>query len=179
MSAAAMKWAARQSIADGSAKAVLNALAYLHQDGKPLFPSQKRLAEATGRSLRATWEALQLLESFGLLTRSPRSAGARGRTSDSFELVLTAEVQCSKTEVRDARRNLQNLRVAKRENGVRNSPNLQLAESAGGLRRFCEGIGDEEKSPYQEGESSEGSIGDAREETALGWSPRIVQGGRS
>ena len=78
MSKAAKQWAHRQRIADGAMKPILIELAYLHMEGRALFPSQAHLAQATGKSERTVRDALRLLEIFGVISRTSRSKGAMG-----------------------------------------------------------------------------------------------------
>src|SRR4051794_27836713 len=103
MSKHAKQWASRQQIANGPMKSVLTALAYLHREGKDLFPSQAYLANETGLSDRAVRSALRLLSHFGVLSRKPRSAGHRGRISDLITLNLSIDFVLSSEMVSIAR----------------------------------------------------------------------------
>lgn len=178
MSGAALKWAWRQRIPDGAMKPVLVALAYTHMAGKPLFPSQRKLADDTGRSIRAVSDALTLLEQFGLITRKKRSNGAAGRTSDAFALSLDAEFALPKKAIGLARRALPNMRkpqVAKPVRPVKS----QHADSAVPPGRIRRGRGDEEQEPIQEGKSTRVVILGAEGAHPHGPALRVVTGGRA
>lgn len=81
-----MQWAETVKIGNGPMRQVLDRLAYQHHERGKLFPSQGKLAEQTGLSVRAVRYALQLLSYFGVIKRTRRSNGALGRTSDLVEL---------------------------------------------------------------------------------------------
>lgn len=146
MSKLAKEWAHRQLIADGTMKPVLVELAYLHMAGRQIFPSQAYLAMATGNSERAVRDALRLLEMFGVITRTTRSKGALGRSSDLFILALDKEFNLTRTAIAAVRRGFskrQNLPVAVQKS--------QPADSVIATGGFCRGIGREQKIPSQEG----------------------------
>ncbi len=173
MSKEARQWAERLALPDPSMKAVLLQLAYMHRAGGKLFPSQKSLAEKTGLSDRAVWEALKLLEAFALLVRQPRSNGYRGRTSDVVELQLSATAPISKAAIKLARKGLRNslnVRSAARD--------LQLAPGSGGTRSTSEGIGELLEEPNQG--STKGSIGHCTREADDGRPTlKVLAGGKS
>ena len=50
MSKEARQWHSRQVIPNGPMKSVLGVLAYLHQEGRKIYPSQAYLARETGLS---------------------------------------------------------------------------------------------------------------------------------
>lgn len=111
MSKVATDWARRQALPDGTMKAVLRALAYIHQDGKLLYPSQSYLVRETGLGLRTVRDAIKALCQLGMLERRHRSAGAKGRTSDAYKLPLGREFLISKYDIRKARKALRNRHI--------------------------------------------------------------------
>jgi hypothetical protein len=146
LSKEAVDWAQRQFIPDGTMKPLLKQLAYMHKPGRDLFPSQAFLADAIGRSGRTVREGLRLLEYFGLIKRKARSNGAKGRTSDLFELVMDREFTLTKRVIADAHKALRKRRTSPVAN-----PNSQPAKSSGAPGEIRQGIGDLAEGPIQEG----------------------------
>lgn len=140
MSKIAKEWAHRQNIADGAMKPVLVELAYLHMSGRDLFPSQAYLAQATGNSERTVRDALRLLELFGLISRMPRSKGARGRTTDLMVLALDRDFNLTKSAIAAVRRSFSN-----RRNLPVTTSNSLPAKSVIATGEICRGIGREQK----------------------------------
>lgn len=140
MSKQAIAWAESIKIGNGPMRQVLDKLAYLHHDKQGLYPSQAYLAEKTGLSERGVRYALQLLSHFGIIKRTPRSNGAKGRTSDlvilSFGLhdISREQVSAAKRALRKPLSNRHRVPVA--------TPNSQPAPRAGGPGTACQGIGD-------------------------------------
>lgn len=155
-------------------KPVLLELAYMHQQGKPLFPSQERLALATGNSERTVRDALRLLQHFKIIDRKWRSNGARGRTSDEYILAIGTPFTLARKVIAATRKDLSNRR---------NSPVVmeksQPAKSAGGTGEICRGIGDlvEDTLSHTGTELSVGHYtreGEGQQRPAL----RVIHGGR-
>lgn len=140
MSKLAKEWAHRQHIADGAMKPVLVELAYLHMNGRDLFPSQAYLAQATGNSERTVRDALRLLEIFGLVARKARSKGKLGRTTDIVTLSLDKEFSVSKSAIAAVRRGFCKRRVSPVA-----ASKLQPAEYVSATGEICRGIGSEQK----------------------------------
>lgn len=174
MSKKARDWAHSLSIDDGAMKPVLMELAYIHQDGKPLFPSQDHLARATGNSERTVRDALRLLQHFKIISRKARSNGAGGRTSDEFTLSIGETFSLSRKQIAETRKALSN-----RRNLPLASANSQPAKSAGGTGEICRGIGDLVGSLSQD--RTDVSVGHCAGEGAQESRPhlRLVSGGRS
>lgn len=161
MSAEARKWHSRQIIPNGPMKSVLGVLAYLHQEGRKLFPSQAYLARETGLTERSVRTAVAMLAELGVVDRRHRSAGARGRISDCFTLRMNQEFMFTRKQIRDARA------------GLRNRNRIPLANNSLPERRSVatgtafRGIGDEQDiGTYQDGaiqgvDSSKGHMGGA------------------
>lgn len=160
MSKEACKWHSRQVIPNGPMKSVLGALAYLHCEGKLIFPSQAYLARETGLTDRSVRTALALLEAMGVVDRRHRSAGAKGRISDSYTLRLNQEFMFTRRQIRDTRNAL---RYRKHIPVGENSLPERGSFATGSTFR---GIGDEQdKSTFQE-EAIQGvdsSVGHMRE----------------
>jgi hypothetical protein len=172
MSAAASAWADRQVIASPAMKAVLDRLAWLHKEGRDLFPSQATLASRTALSPRCVWESLELLEHFGLIRRRPRSRRA-GRISDVFELVMTSAVNIDRHAISVARRGLRAGSATR--SGSEQPRNQQLAPGSSATRSGSEGVGDEEKkeASHRKLTPEEGNTREGRARLA------VVAGGRS
>jgi hypothetical protein len=148
MSKKAMDWADTVHIANGPMKQVLGRLAYLHREGKELFPSQAYLAEKTQLSERTVRYALQLLAYFGVVRRIARSNGARGRTSDVMVLSFGLH-EITRDQVTTARRALRKpLSIRHRVPVV--VVKSQPAPHAGAPGTACQGIGDLIEEPSQE-----------------------------
>ncbi len=172
MSKEAHTWAAELALPDPSMKTVLLQLGYMHRAGQKLFPSQNLLAEKTGLSPRAVWDAMKLLEIFGLIKREARSNGFRGRTSDAVTLSIGDAFVIPKSAIRMARKGLRNSHHVQST-----TANLQLAPRAGAPRTMREGIGDLSEEPNQG--STEGSIGHCTREAGTGRPTlRLLAGGR-
>ena len=175
MSKAAVDWADAQDIEDPVMTAVLFRLAYQHHARHALFPSQATLAAQTKFSRRTVWEALKLLELLGVITRKSRSRGAGGRTSDKFEIALArAPFRLNKKLITAARADLRNSHVERTT-----KENSQLARGARGPRTRSEGIVTEQ-SPIHEGITTDlevSTVGEAPV-AAIGWTPKVVGGGR-
>ena len=104
MSKAAKDWCKSLVIADPTMKRVLDDLAYLHKDGRELFPAQATLAAHASLSVRSVRTALRLLEHFGFVERRPRMQPNGGRTSDSFVLRLDQRPVATRDMIRVARK---------------------------------------------------------------------------
>ena len=165
MSKAAMTWALGLRIEDGAMKPVLVHLAYLHHESRPLFPSQQRLALATGNSVRTVIRALALLEHFGLISRKSRSNGAGGRSSDTFALAIScSDLAITKSKIRAARI------------GLAAPKKSQRAKMTGAPRQNGTGIGELIEAPFHEVSTSEVVVDPSTRGT-----PRltVIGGGRS
>ncbi len=103
MSREARNWYSRQIIPNNAMKSVLGVLAYLHGEGRKIFPSQAYLARETGLTDRSVRAALALLSELGVVDRRHRSAGAKGRISDIYVLRLSQEFMLTRKQIRDTR----------------------------------------------------------------------------
>jgi hypothetical protein len=90
MSHAATEWAFTQTGLPANAKLVLVTLAYRHNQKNGCFPSQQRVAEDTGLSVRAVRGAMSMLEDKDLIRRTRRRANKGLRTSDAFTFAFEA-----------------------------------------------------------------------------------------
>ncbi|HTM76763.1 MAG TPA: helix-turn-helix domain-containing protein [Devosia sp.] len=143
MSKQAKQWASRQQIANGPMKSVLTALAYMHREGKDLFPSQAYLANETGLSDRAVRAALRLLSHFGVLSRKARSSGSRGRISDVFTLNLSGDYRLTSEMLSTARKGL--AKPGSNRKPVPVAEKLQPEPASGASGTSFRGLGDEQK----------------------------------
>lgn len=148
MSKRAMQWVDTVKVANAPMMLVLRALAYQHSDKTQLYPSQARLAEKTGLSERGVRYALQLLSHFGVIKRTARSNGARGRTSDlvvlSFGLhdIGREQISTARTALRKPLSNRHRLPVVV-------DANSQPAPRAAPPGTACQGIGELIEDPSQ------------------------------
>jgi DNA-binding transcriptional MocR family regulator len=70
---------------------------------RQIIPSQAYLARETGLTERAVRTALALLSEMGMVERRHRSAGAKGRISDSYTLRLHREFMFTRKQIKDTR----------------------------------------------------------------------------
>lgn len=140
MSKRAVEWAETVRIANGPMRQVLDKLAYLHHDKHELFPSQAYLAEKTGLSERGVRYALQLLSFFGVVQRTARSNGARGRSSDRMVLSFGLH-DISREQIAAAKKSLRKP-GCNRHNVPITEGHSQPAPHAGAPGTACQGIGE-------------------------------------
>lgn len=103
MSSEAMKWARGQNLGSLSLKALVNAIAARVGQTGSTWASQKTLADDIGASDRHVRGLLAQLELLGVVTRTSRSAGRKGRLSDAITLALHRSFDVPVGEVRKAR----------------------------------------------------------------------------
>jgi len=175
----ARQWYLRQKIADGHMKNVLSQLAYMHEADRDLFPSQKHIAAAAGISPRTAWAALKLLEHFGVIKRVARVAKHNGRISDLLDLCLESNFTLNRAVIGDARVALGlSPTVPKRWFRTVRPPRKDCEAPSQPLRTNRRVVED----PIQEGASQGSNIstaGGVPERPALGWTPKVINGGRS
>jgi len=104
MSSEAMKWARLQSFGSLSLKALVNAIAARADKKGSTWVSQRTLADDLGASDRHIRELLAKAEMLGVITRTPRSAGRRGRLTDLMTLTLQRSFCLTASDVRAVRR---------------------------------------------------------------------------
>jgi hypothetical protein len=102
MSGEAMKWARSQRFGRLSLKAVVNAIAARADQKGCTWASQKTLASDIGASDRHVRALLVRLEQIGVVVRNARSAGCRGRLSDTVTLAMHRTFDLSTNDVRIA-----------------------------------------------------------------------------
>jgi DNA-binding transcriptional ArsR family regulator len=155
MSAAVMKWAREQKIADPTLLLTLRALAWLaDKNTDTCRKSQAIIAAEAGLRDRAVRDALVLLEQMGLIKRARRSKGKYGRDIDEIHFPVGDSFNVSKATVRVHRKSLrpplQPARgAASTKSSNRHDVPLQPARGAGEYNTV------DTDSPYQEGRITE------------------------
>ncbi|TIO14905.1 MAG: helix-turn-helix domain-containing protein [Mesorhizobium sp.] len=137
MSSAAMKWAKNQNIKDGLLSAVVARLAQYADANGAAFPAQATLAIDCGVSERSVRRALALLDSLGVIKRTPRSKGHFGRTSDLIVLAIHRQFDIGRATIAKAR-----------------SRTLQPDKLSSATGQIVRGITKGTTEPYQEGENT-------------------------
>lgn len=94
MSFIAIKWALQQKVRNGTARAVLMALADRSDKSGVSWPSQATIGDDTGFTDRAVRKAMKQLEADGLIKRQKRGTNKNGggRTSDLITLSMGEEL---------------------------------------------------------------------------------------
>jgi hypothetical protein len=163
MSKEARKWAEQQRVADPTLMAVVQAIAWYADKGTgECRSSQGALALKAGLKERAVRYALVILERLEIVSRTPRSKGKYGRTTDLTVLALERNFDVSRGAIAAVRKSLRPpLQPAPRAAGTETSNRhlvpLQPAPRAGEYNQ-----GDQELpyqvrvSTYVEGSSTEG-----------------------
>jgi len=91
MSTKALTWARKQRFGNLVLKALVTALAARADDRGVTWIAQATLADDMGASERHIRRLLAVAEHLRILTRKPRSSGAKGRMSDVTSLALNVE----------------------------------------------------------------------------------------
>lgn len=102
MSTKALNWARKQSFGNLALTALVTALAARADDRGVTWISQATLASDMGASDRRIRHLLKKAEYLRIITRKPRSAGAKGRLSDVTSLALNVEFNMTSAEARKA-----------------------------------------------------------------------------
>jgi len=102
MSSEAMKWARVQRLGTIGVKSLVNAIAARADKMGGTWASQTTLADDINASDRHVRAMLAALETLGVLTRTPRMAGRKGRLSDSIQLSLHRSFVLSSGDVNRA-----------------------------------------------------------------------------
>jgi biotin operon repressor len=100
MSGVVMKWARAQRFGSMPLKALVNAIAARADPKGTTWVSQATLAEDIGASDRHVRALLARLERLGIIVRVPRSAGRKGRLTDSVTLAMHRKFDLSPSDVR-------------------------------------------------------------------------------
>jgi hypothetical protein len=100
MSSEAMKWARSQRLGRMSLKGLVNAIAARADQKGCTWASQKTLASDVGASERHVRALLANLERLGVITRVARSAGRKGRLTDSVTLAMHRTFDLGSNDVR-------------------------------------------------------------------------------
>ncbi|WP_370539015.1 helix-turn-helix domain-containing protein [Aureimonas sp. AU22] len=116
MSGSAIRWARAQKIESASLKSLLRAIADRCNPAGVTTASQATLAADMSISERQVRKTLAVAERMGLISRTKRSAGARGRTSDAIALTVSRDFNLAASDV-----------AAAAEKGVRNRKLSKLA----------------------------------------------------
>jgi hypothetical protein len=93
MSIQAVAWAISQRVGSPTGKALLICLANYANEKGECWPSQTTIAREAELGERATRDWLQKLEVQGLITRTRRNRRDGSRTSDLFQLAISAKVE--------------------------------------------------------------------------------------
>jgi len=102
MSTKALNWARQQRFGNLALTALVTALAARADDRGVTWISQATLADDMGASDRRIRHLLKKAEVLRIITRKPRSAGAKGRMTDVTSLALNVEFKMTPTEARKA-----------------------------------------------------------------------------
>lgn len=102
MSTKALNWARKQRFGNLVLKALVTALAARADDRGVTWIAQATLANDMGASERHVRRLLALAEHLHIVTRKPRSGGAKGRMSDVTSLALNVEFNLTPKDIRKA-----------------------------------------------------------------------------
>lgn len=144
MSSSAMKWARRQRIQDGVLLNVVKRLSEIADDTGVSWASQARIAAACGMSDRSVRRALRLLQQLGVVTRTRRSRGFLGRTTDLVVLSLHRDFDIGRAVIRKIRAASRRPCVQPDNGSAATGPSVQ-----GIMKGTTYPIQEGEKPPYQ------------------------------
>lgn len=167
MSKVAMNWARQQRFSNMALKSLVNAIAARADDKGVTWVSQQTLADDMGATDRYVRQLLGIAAELGILSRTPRSAGRKGRLTDLICLSIHRAFDLSAREIAAARkRRKPTLPTGTRVPVASQVSNRNKSTLPTGTR-VPGNIKGETSYPYQTGNNLEGSGSATSQEEAL------------